>query len=331
MLLAELLAHEYVHSWNGKFRRPEGLLSFDYFSPMDDSLLWVYEGMPQFWGNVLPARAGLIDEKQYTDMLAEVAGNFDTEPGVNWRTLADTARAAQHLYDAPRAWQSSSREVDFHDAANFLWLEVDAALRERTHGRSSLDDFVRRFYAGTSGAPALKPYVEDDIYDTLAAIAPGDWRGLVHRHLDELGTGAIADALARVGWKLSYSAQQNVWTSAWDKKHKTTNRRWSIGLMLDEKNVVTDVVANRAAAAASVSPSMTILAVNGRKYTTERLDATILEAQQTKAPIELLIDSGEFYRTVELHYTDGPRFPHLERIQGRADGLTPALRARRGS
>ncbi|HVN41661.1 MAG TPA: PDZ domain-containing protein [Steroidobacteraceae bacterium] len=331
MLLSELLAHEYVHSWNGKYRRPKGLLSPDYFSPMDDSLLWVYEGMTQFWGNVLPARAGLIDEKQYREMLAEVAGDFDTEPGVNWRTMADTARGAQRLYDAPTAWQSSRRDTDFYDASNFLWLDVDAELRERTHGRASLDDYVRRFYAGTSGAPALKPYVEEDVYQTLASIAPGDWHGLVHRHLDELGTGAITNALARVGWKLGYSAEKNVFVAAREKKNKTTNRRWSIGLLLDEKNVVEDVIANRAAAEAGVSPGDTVLAVNGRKYTTERLDDAIAEAQHSKAPITLLIDNGEFYRTVVLHYTDGPRYPHLERISDRPDGLAPILRARRGS
>ncbi|MGH8275654.1 MAG: M61 family peptidase, partial [Steroidobacteraceae bacterium] len=162
--LAELLAHEYVHSWNGKYRRPAGLLSPDYQQPMDGSLLWVYEGLTQFWGTVLPVRAGLVKPASYREMLASVAGTFAIEPGDRWRPLADTAVAAQILYDAPDAWQSSRRGVDFYEASELLWLNVDAELRAHSSGRVSLDDFMRRFYAGPGGAPATRPYVESDVY-----------------------------------------------------------------------------------------------------------------------------------------------------------------------
>src|SRR5256714_88878 len=189
--VADLLAHEYVHSWNGKYRRPAGLLSPDYQQPMDGSLLWVYEGLTQFWGTALPVRAGLVTPESYREMLASLAGSFDTEPGNRWRPMVDTAVAAQILFGAPDAWTLSRRSVDFYEPSVFLWLNVDAELRARSAGRASLDDFVKRFYAGTGGAPALKPYVEADVYATLAAIAPGDWRTLIRRHLDTTGTQAL--------------------------------------------------------------------------------------------------------------------------------------------
>lgn len=198
--LAELLAHEYVHSWNGKYRRPAGLLSPDYQKPMDDSLLWVYEGLTQFWGTVLPVRAGIETPGEYREMLASVAGTFDIQPGNRWRPLADTAVEAPVLYSAPDAWQSSRRSVDFYEASELLWLNVDAQLRERSGGRASLDDFMKRFYAGAGGQPALKPYVESDVYAALATIAPGDWSALIRRHLDTLGPGALLAGLrARAG------------------------------------------------------------------------------------------------------------------------------------
>ena len=195
--VAELLAHEYVHSWNGKYRRPAGLLSPDYQRPMDGSLLWVYEGMTQFWGTVLPVRAGLIPPESYREMLASLAGFFDIQTGDRWRPLADTAVAAQILYDAPPAWAMSRRDVDFYDASEFLWLNVDTELRAKSGGRASLDDYVKRFYAGAGGEPALKPYVEADVYATLASVVPGDWRALIHRHLDSLGPQTLLEGLKR--------------------------------------------------------------------------------------------------------------------------------------
>ncbi|MBV8342759.1 MAG: M61 family peptidase, partial [Gammaproteobacteria bacterium] len=181
--VAGLLAHEYVHSWNGKYRRPAGLLSPDYQKPMDGSLLWVYEGMTQFWGEVLPVRAGQTTSDRYRERLASLAGFFQVASGDRWRPLADTAVEAQVLFSAPAAWSSARRDVDFYEASEFLWLNVDAELRSRGAGRASLDDFVRRFYAGRGGAPDLKPYTEADVYATLAEVAPGDWRALIHRHL----------------------------------------------------------------------------------------------------------------------------------------------------
>ena len=329
--LSTLMAHEYVHSWNAKYRRPEGLLSPDYDKPMDDSLLWVYEGLTTFWGDVLPARAGLLTEQQFHDMLAQSAATFDNEPGADWRTLADTAVAAQKLYGAPRAWRSSRRGTDFYAGSIFLWLDVDAEIRERTNGRASLDDFMQRFYAGDSGKPALKPYSEQDIYDNLAAVAPADWRAFIGRHLHTTGTTALFAALTRSGWQLTYSEDKNVFLEADQKSHEQVDRMWSIGLLLDKDGLITDVVEDRAAALAGAGPGMKLIAVNGRSYTVDVLDAAIDEAKKSHRPIELLVQNDDFYRTLEVKYFDGQRYPHLVRISGAKDTLTQVAAPHTGS
>jgi predicted metalloprotease with PDZ domain len=326
-LVAGLLGHEYVHSWNGKFRRPQGLLSPDYQKPMDGSLLWVYEGMTEFWGDVLPARAGLIKPEDYRDLIAVNAGHFAISTGPRWRPLADTAVQAQVLYDSPRAWSSSRRGVDFYDASVFLWLDVDAELRAHSGGKATLDDFTHRFYSGNDGKPEVKPYVENDLYTTLAAVAPADWRAIIRKHLDVPDTTALLEGIKHTGWQLSYSPEKNIYVELAQKVRKVTNREWSIGLRLNDKGLITDVIEGRAAALAGVGPEMTLVAVNGKKYTSDVLDAAILAAQSTHKPIELLVENDDYYRTVSVPYFDGPRFPHLERVEGSPDTLSEVLKA----
>jgi predicted metalloprotease with PDZ domain len=328
MEVAGLLGHEYVHSWNGKYRRPLGLLSPDYQRAMDGTLLWVYEGMTEFWGNVLPTRAGIISPDFFRETVAEAAGFFDTEPGARWRPMVDTATSVSLLNDAPAAWTSSRRSVDYYDASIFLWLDVDSELRARTNGRSTIDDYVKRFYAGQTGEPSVKPYVEQDIYDALGAVAPADWRSLIHRHLDELDTSALLGALSRSGWKLAYSAEPNAAVATRDKRREETNRRWSIGLSIDKQAKIIDVVSDRAAALAGASPGMSLIAVNGRKYTAKVLDAAIAEAKTTHRPIVLLVENADYYTSLNVAYYDGPRYPHLVRIDGQPDTLSNVIAAR---
>jgi predicted metalloprotease with PDZ domain len=187
---------------------------------------------------------------------------------------------------------------------------------------------VKRFYAGTSGAPQLKPYVEQDVYDALAAVAPVEWRTFIHRHLDSTGTAALMGALERSGWKLAYSAQTNASIESRQKRHKETVRQWSIGLNLDKDAKITDVIADRAAARAGASPGMSIIAVDGQKYTIAVLDAAIAAAQTTHKPIALLVEDSDYYRTLSVEYYDGPRYPHVVRIEGLPDTLSAVISPR---
>jgi predicted metalloprotease with PDZ domain len=326
--LAGLLAHEYVHSWNGKYRRPAGLVSPDYEEPMDGSLLWVYEGLTNFWGDVLPVRAGLAKPERYREMLAAVVGGYDIQPGNRWRPLADTAVAAQRLFASPMAWSSSRRGVDFYTASDLLWLNVDTQLRKTSGGHASLDDFMRRFYAGKGGAPALQPYVESDVYVALAMVAPVDWRALIHRHLDTLGPAAVRAGLEGSGWKLEYSAKKNSYLEERQQIFKGLDRRWSIGLRMGENGEIADSIEEGAAARAGAGPGMTLIAVNGRRFSAEVLDAAIVAAHQDRKPIELMIESGDYYRTLSVAYFDGPRYPHLVRIPNTPDHLSEVLKAR---
>jgi predicted metalloprotease with PDZ domain len=277
---------------------------------------------------MLPTRAGLISPEYCRELLAEYASNFIVRPGARWRPLLDTAVDAQQLYYAPAAWRGSRRDTDFYDASVFLWLDVDAELRARSQGKASIDDYVRRFYSGATGTPQLRPYVEQEIYDTLAAIAPGDWRALIHRHLDETGTAALAGALERQGWKLSYTPQMNLAIDTGQKYDKSTQRRWSIGLDLDKDATITDVIEDRAAARAGASPGMTLIAVNGQKFSTAVLDAAISAAASSHQAIALLVESDDYYRTLNVEYYDGLRFPHLLRIEDRPDTLGALIQAR---
>jgi predicted metalloprotease with PDZ domain len=325
--VAGLLGHEYVHSWNGKFRRPQGLLSPDYLKPMDGSLLWVYEGMTEFWGDVLPTRAGLVKPEDYRDIIAVSAGHYDISSGPHWRPLADTAVEAQVLYDSPRAWSSARRSVDFYEASVFLWLDVDAQLRAHSGGKATLDDFTHRFYSGTDGKPEVKPYVESDLYTTLNAIAPADWRGIIRKHLDVPDNTALLEGLKHTGWQLSYSAEKNFFVELGEKIRKSTRLEWSIGFNLDKMGVMTDVIEGRAAALAGAAPEMTLVAVNGKKFSPELLQAAIVAAKSTHKPIELLVENDDFYRTLSVAYFDGPRYPHLTRIEGTPDTLSEVLKS----
>lgn len=326
--VAGLLAHEYVHSWNGKFRRPAGLLSPDYQTPMDDSLLWVYEGMTEFWGTVLPVRAGIQKPESYRDELASTVAYYEIQSGDRWRPLADTAVEAQNLYNSPAAWGSSRRSVDFYQASELLWLNVDSELRSRSGGHASIDDFVQRFYAGAGGAPALKPYKEEDVYATLAAVVPGDWRAIIRRHLDTLGPGALVNGLESSGWKVTYTAEKNTWDAVGEKASKGTFRPYSIGLVLNKDGAIVDASEDRPAARAGVGPGMKLVAVNGRKFSVEGLDAAIAEAKDTHKPIELMVETGDYYRVISVPYFEGPRYPHLVRIDARPDTLTEVLKHR---
>jgi predicted metalloprotease with PDZ domain len=328
MELAGLLGHEYVHSWNGKYRRPRGLLSPDFQQPMDGSLLWVYEGLTNLLGFVLPTRAGLITPDYFREHLAAAASALELEVGVRWRPLADTVAAAQLRRSA--VWQSSRRSTDYYAASDFLWLDVDAELRARSGNRSTLDDFVRRFSAAPSGAPLVRPYLEQDIYDLLGAIAPGDWRGFVRRHLDQTGTMALFGALDRSGWKLGYNAEPNASNRTDDRRRQSTNRLASIGFIIDADNRILDVIDDRAAARAGAGPGMKVVAVNGQRYSAIVLDEAIVAAQKTREPIALLVEKGDYYSTLKVEYFDGPRYPHLIRIEGRSDNLSATLAAHAG-
>lgn len=321
-----LLPHEMTHSWNGKYRRPAGLATPDYQQPMKGDLLWVYEGMTQYWGTVLTARTGELTQEMSRDEIANVAAYLDHWPGRTWRPLQDTATAAQILYGASHAWQSWRRSVDYYDEMILVWLEADTIIRKQSNGAKSLDDFAKLFLGGKSGPPALVKYEFQEVVNGLNQVAPYDWATFLHARLDKTGDHAPLGGIENSGWRLVYTDQQPEYLKAREKARKYTSEWYSIGVDLNSKGKISDTVKGMAAENAGIAPGMTIVAVNGREYSADVLRAAIKAAKGTSDPIELLIENGEFYKTYKVDYHEGLKYPHLERDASKPDLLSDILK-----
>jgi len=321
-----LLPHEFTHSWNGKYRRPAGLATSDYQQPMKGDLLWVYEGMTQYWGTVLTARSGEFTKEQSLDEIANVAAYLDHWPGRTWRPLQDTATAAQILYGASHAWTSWRRSTDYYDEMILVWLEADTIIRKQTNGAKALDDFAKLFLGGKSGPPAVVPYTFDDIVNGLNQVAPYDWRTFLRTRLDRTGDHAPLGGIENSGWKLIYTDQESDFLKARERDRKSIVEWYSIGADIDSKGKVTDSVKGMALENAGIGPGMTIVAVNGKEYSMEELRAVITAAKGNSQPIELLIQNGEYYKTYKVDYHEGLKYPHLVRDESKPDLLSDILR-----
>ncbi len=329
----DLLAHEYTHSWNGKFRRPADLATPNFNVPMGDSLLWVYEGQTQFWGYALTARAGLWTPQQFRDALAMTAANYErNRPGFQWRTLEDTtndATAARRRGLPYRSWQMSE---EYYSGGQMMWLEVDAKLRAMSHDHKSLDDFARAFFGVDNGSYVTKTYTFDDVVAALNGVAAYDWSSFLHARVATLDP-PLGDGLAASGWKLVYTDQQSAFEKQYDSRHEPSrhlyNFAWSIGLTLNDKAQVNDVRWNGPAFKAGISTGATLVAVNGQSFTTDALKEAITAAKGGNTPIQLLFKYQGSFRTIALDYHDGLQYPHLQRIDGTPDYLSEIIAARK--
>jgi predicted metalloprotease with PDZ domain len=330
---ADLMPHEYVHSWNGKYRRPNSLIIPDYGEPMRGDLLWVYEGLTQYLGEVLAGRAGYWTPEQYRDQLALTAAHMSQVAGRTWRPLQDTADEAQVLYNVPQAWSSWRRRVDFYEEGSLLWLDVDTKLRELSHDRRSIDDFARLFYGGSDGKVTVEGYDFKDVVATLEQVQSYDWAGLLKARLNSTEAAAPLDGVTRGGWRLVYSDQANPVLRAHEQARKYTELSDSLGIRIDEDSkpgAVLDVLWQSPAFDAGLAPDVRLIAVNGDKYGAEVLKDAITASHQDPAkPIELLVQSGDVFRTVTIDYHGGLRYPHLQRLEGATDRLSQITQARR--
>jgi len=325
---ASLLPHEYVHSWNGKYRRPADLATPDYQEPMKDDMLWVYEGLTNYLGTVLTARSGLLTNEQARDDLALTAAGLDHTPGRAWRNLQDTADAAPELYFSPQEWRSWRRSTDFYDEDTLNWLWVDVIIRQQSKGKKSIDDFCRLFYGAPSTGPMLKTYSFDDVVDALNQIVPYDWRGFWTERLTNHGPGAPLGGIAGSGWKVVYDETQSEMERGAEISSHGVNAAYSIGLEMREDGAITDTIEGMAAAKSGIGPGMKLIAVNGRKYSPEVLRDALKAGNGGSAPLELLVENTEYYRTYKLDYHGGERYPHLVRDESKPDLLTEIYKAK---
>ena len=317
---AELLPHEFTHSWNGKYRRPASLTTPDFQVPMQDDLLWVYEGLTEYAGSyVLTARAGLMDPDWSRDWLASTAAQMDTRSGRQWRNLQDTATAASLLYESPSEWANLRRGVDFYREGVLLWLEVDTMIRQQTAGAKSLDDFTHAFHGGVT-PPAVVTYTFDDVVGGLNAVAPYDWRSFLRERLDAYTTHAPLRGIENGGWELVYTDQPNKEDAQMEEDRKFTDIRYSLGFAVGEDGTISDVFGDSPAEKAGIGPSMKLVAVNGRAWNGKLLKQALVEAKGD-GPVSLLIQNDDFYKTYELNYHGGLRYPHLQRKATQPDLL----------
>jgi len=329
----ELLPHEYVHSWNGKFRRPSDLWTPQYNVPMRNSLLWVYEGMTQYWGHVLATRSGLTTPEQARDRLAEVAAYLDGRAGRLWRNLQDTTNEGTISSRRDKSWRDWQRGGDYYDEATLLWLDADTLIREKSGGTKSLDDFARAFFGiatrrNADGGIQAATYPFDELVQTLNGVQPHDWATFLRQRLDRTGAGAPLDGLQRGGWKLAWAASESEFArnaegrGGTGGRERTANFDYSLGLRVLPDGRLEQVLWDSPAYKAGLAPGLTLVAVNMSVYKSDRLAEAIKANVEGKAPIQLLLREGETFRQVSIDWRGGLRYPRLERVEGSPDRLS---------
>ena len=319
---ASLLSHEMTHSWNGKYRRPAGLATPDYSEPMKGNLLWVYEGLTNYLGEILAPRSAMLTADEYRQQLAITAAAQDTRTGRRWRTLQDTADAAQLLYAARTDYTDLRRSVDYYPEGTLIWLEADVLIRQLSHGAKSLDDFLKAFEGPPSTGPLVKPYTFEDVVSNLNSVQAYDWANFFTQRLQSTSTHAPLGGIEKGGWKLVY---KDTPSQAWrdlEVYDKTVNLMYSLGLVTKEDGMIQDVKMGGPAQKAGVTPMTKIAGVNGRKYNPQVLRDAVTLSANSVAPIELMVEDGEFYKTFRIDYHGGDRFPHLVRDESQPDLLS---------
>jgi predicted metalloprotease with PDZ domain len=325
LLDADLLPHEFTHSWNGKYRRPAGLATRNYQDPMLGDLLWVYEGLTEYLGQVLTARSGLVSPEQYREALAETAAMLDHRAGRTWRPLEDTARSVQILRLQGPEWQNWRRGLDYYPEGELIWLEVDTIIRQQSHGQKSLDDFCRLFHGGESGPPKVVPYTFDDVVRTLNQVAAYDWATLLKERVNSTKAGAPLGGIERGGWRLVYTDQANVLIHTAEEVDKYVDAAYSLGFVIKKDGEFRDVIHGSPAYSAGIGPGMHLVAINGRAWSKDVLRDALRASKGSDQPIELLVENAKFFKTYSIAYHDGIRNPHLERSDG-ADVLGEILK-----
>ena len=297
---------------------------------MQGSLLWVYEGQTQYWGEVLATRSGLWSMDQAHDMIALTAATYEHQAGRKWRALEDTTNDEIINPRRPLSWRSWQRFEDYYAEGSLIWLEVDTLIRERSQGARSLDDFARAFFGINDGSLVPVTYTFDGIVKALNAVAPYDWAGFLHQRVDLVDQPPPLDGLKRGGYSLTYTDAPNELLKLRDTQRKRLSLQYSIGVEMDDKSAtVLAVEWDGPAYRAKLTEGAQILAVNGVAYSGETLTSAIRAAKDSTAPIELITKNGDLFRVVSIDYHGGLRYPHLQRDTATAARLDEILAARK--
>ena len=324
-----LLPHEFSHSWNGKYRRPADLWTPDYRTPMQDSLLWVYEGQTQFWGYVLGARSGMLSKQDTLDAIAATAAAYSTgTPGRAWRPLIDTTNDPIIAQRAAQPWRSWMRSEDYYSEGQLIWIDVDRIIREQSAGKRSIDDFAKAFFGVRDRDWGDLTYNFDDLVATLNRVQPYDWRGYLHRRVYDIAPQAPLEGINQGGYTLVYSDQPTNWIKSSEKNRKYVDLTYSGGISVGNDGRISGVLWGSPAFNAGLTVGTEIVAVNGRKFDGEAIRQAIKDAANNGPAPQLLIHDGDVYKTVTLDWHGGLRYPHLQKV-GKGSGTLDALLAPR--
>jgi predicted metalloprotease with PDZ domain len=325
-----LFPHEYVHSWNGKYRRPAGLATSNYQQPMVDDLLWFYEGLTRFYGDfVLTARSGLATADQTRAYLAYVAAVMDRDrPGREWRSVGDVATAEPAYAEAPGEWTTIRRGADYYSEMMLVWLEADMMIRQSTGGKRSLDDFCRNFFGGSERIPTTRPYLRSDVIKALHDVAALDWDAFFSSRVESIVPRAPLGGIVAGGWNLTYDDTPNSFLDSLEKTTGSNNFSLSLGIWSKSDGTVLDTVVGSPAFEAGIAPAMQVVAIDGHRWAPGSARDAILRAEKVSEPLELVVASGDLVRIVRLQYHGGLRNPHLRRDNSRPDVLSDVLAPR---
>ncbi len=319
----DLLPHEYVHSWNGKFRRPADLWTPNFNVPMQNDLLWVYEGMTHYYGNVLAARSGLRTPEQSRDLIAMTAVDFEVSPGRNWRSLADTTNQPIVAGYAPQGWSSWQRSYDYYPESVLVWLDADTKIRELSGDKKSLDDFAQLFFGMDNGSYITKTYTYDDLVTALNTVQPFDWNTFLRSRVYDVSPQVPEDGITRGGYRIVYNDEVPDWIKHNDSRGANFSR--SLGFAVNEEGNIDRVIWDSPAFKSGITPDMQLEAVNDQKYSVTGMREAIVAAEKNKTTVKLLLKRGDAYITVSLDYHNGLRMPHLQRVDSVPDRLDAIL------
>jgi predicted metalloprotease with PDZ domain len=324
----DLVTHEISHSWNGKYRRPWDLTTLNFQIPMRTDLLWVYEGMNQYLGDLISFRSGIRSSKDYPEYLASIWAQMDSEPGRKTEPLIDTTIAAPYLYEAEGQYSQLRRTAgDFYTEGELIWLDADTIIRQKTGGAKSLDTFLHAFTEPGVTGPITKTYTRDDVEHTLSSIAPFDWHGFFQRYVYEISPHPPSDDLARAGWRLVFNATPNKFISARSSTSHFMNYWYSLGINLTGKGEIMNVREDSPAWKAGLAPGVKVLAVNGQEFDPDALEAIVKYTQHSSDNIVFIADNEGTVGTYTMNYHGGLRYPHLQRISGTPDMLAKIMAA----
>ncbi|UXH78261.1 hypothetical protein [Roseateles amylovorans] len=310
----DLALHEYIHSWNGTQFVPADMRAHNYNEPLQNSLLWVYEGLTQYLGKVTAARGGMRTLEEALDDLAIDAALAQTQASHRWKSLRDSVHDPVTLSGKGIEWSDFTGKKNYYGDGALLWLAVDVEIRTRSGGRKSLDDFVRLFFsAPTRGVDDTRFYTEAEVHQALQQVVPGDWKRFLDARLDALDADLLLTGLARAGYRLVYSDSPSI-TFAQDARDRgVEDHLFSLGLAVDASGAVRAVQWDGPAFRAGLAPGAKLRQVNGAPFSVDGLKAAVGAAR----PVRLRVDQDG--SSIELEVASpGLRYPRLERVEAGA-------------